>query len=105
MKLSIALFLRVPLFFALATSLAAGSPVYQAPTEMRIVLLVKEETDYLTQYCDKVGWTWVPPPPDQVNPVDFCSFFELCSCGFDKLDRCKYIIFLPIRIHLSTGPS
>ena len=66
MKLSIALFLHAPLFFVLATSLAAGTPVYQAPTEMRIVPLVKEGTDYLTQYRDKVGWTWVP---DQVNIV------------------------------------
>ena len=102
---SIVLFLRALLFFALATSLAAGKPVPFIP-------LVEEDPGYLIQYSGlDVGWTWVPPDqvtyyssiythpdlPDAVSNFFFLSY--LCSCGFDKLDDRPILMLRLIRIH------
>ena len=74
MKLSIVLFLRALLFFALSTSLAAGAPVTTEAEDpktnfkTKFIALVEEDTGYLTQYADlDIGWTWGPGLQSQVS--------------------------------------
>ena len=79
MKLSIVLFLRALLFFALSTSLADGAPMAGAPVtteaedpktnfKTKFIPLVEEDTGYLTQYADlDIGWTWGPGLQSQVS--------------------------------------
>ena len=69
MTLSIVLFLRALLFFALATSLAAGMEAPIPAPMIVIIRLLKENKNYLTQYAGPSPWFRIPTqePPGQVS--------------------------------------
>ena len=109
MKLSIVFFFRALLFFALATSLAAE---YLVPgTELQSIANVKE-------YLSKSRWIreavrgevgrffinfLIDTHVDPQAVSRFLSFLQLCSCGFDKLDRTMclvWVFLLLIGIHI-----
>jgi hypothetical protein len=87
MKLSIVLFLRALFFFALATSLAAGTPIpADASTKVPTVgTLIADEAYYLLEY----GGRWIRT----VSRVEFCYFFDLYSCTSQGVGDTDHISF------------